>query len=64
MTERIDFIEELLQEAEVADQEKRIEMDRLRADQLLAAVSVLEEQMANVSDLVEKETRLLEGALR
>jgi hypothetical protein len=60
MTERIDFIEELLQEAEIADQEKRIEMDRLRADQLLAAVSVLEEQMANVNDLVDKEIRLLE----
>ena len=60
MNERIDFIEELLRESEIADQETRIEMDRLRADQLLAAVSILEEQMANVNDLVEKETRLLE----
>ncbi len=60
MTERIDFIAELLRESEEADQEKRIEMDRLRADQLLAAIAVLEGQMADVNTLVEKETRLLE----
>ena len=59
MTERIDFIEELLRESEIADQQTRIEMDRLRADQILAAVAVLEEQMANVNDLVDKEARLL-----
>jgi hypothetical protein len=60
MSERIDFIEELLRESELADKETKIEMDRLRADQLLAAVSVLEDQMANVNDLVDKEVRLLE----
>ena len=60
MTERIDFIQELLRESEIADRETRIEMDRLRADQLLAAVSILEDQMANANDLVNKEIRLLE----
>jgi hypothetical protein len=42
------------------DQETKIEMDRLRADQFLAAVAVPEEQMADVNDLVDKEIRLLE----
>ena len=60
MNDRVDFIEELLQEAEIADQQKRIEVDRLRADQILAAIAVLEDQMANVNDLVNRETRLLE----
>lgn len=58
--DRPDFIEELLFEAEQADQEKRIEMDRLRADQLLSAVGVLESQMSDVNVLVDKEIRLLE----
>jgi len=59
--DRPDFIEELLLEAEQADQEKRISMDRLRADQLLSAVSVLEGQMSDVNELVDKEITLLEG---
>jgi len=60
MEERIDFIEELLLQAEQADQEKKIEMDRLRADQILAAISKLEEGMAEVTDLCEKELKLIE----
>ena len=60
MTERIDFIAELLRESELADKESRIELDRLRADQLLAAVAVLEDRMSDANDLVDKEVRLLE----
>jgi hypothetical protein len=58
--ERIDFIEELLQEAEKADQEYRVEMDRLRADQILAAIGKLEEGMTEVNDLCDKELKLIE----
>ena len=58
--DRPDFIEELLLQAEQADQEKKISMDRLRADQLLAAVAVLEGQMSDVNELVDKEIKLLE----
>ncbi len=58
--QRIDFIEELLLQAEQADQEKRIEMDRLRADQILAAIGTLEESMSDVNDLCEKELKLVE----
>jgi hypothetical protein len=58
--ERIDFIEELLLQAEQADQEKKIEMDRLRADQILAAIARLEEGMEEVNGLCEKESKLIE----
>jgi hypothetical protein len=60
MEERIDFIEELLLQAEQADQERKIEMDRLRADQILAAIGTLEEGMAGVNDLCDKELKLIE----
>ena len=42
---RPDFIEQLLQESEAADVAARVEMDKLRADQMLSAISVLESQM-------------------
>jgi hypothetical protein len=54
------FIDELLLEAEKRDAQERIEMDRLRADQLLSAIAVLEGEMSKVNDLVEKEQKLLE----
>ena len=60
MEDRIDFIEELLLQAEQADQEKKIEMDRLRADQILAAIAKLEEGMADVNELCDKELKLIE----
>jgi len=60
MESRPDFIEELLLQAEQADQEKKIEMDRLRADQILAAIGKLEEGMTEVNDLCEKEMKLIE----
>jgi hypothetical protein len=59
-TPRPDFLAELLAENEDADREKRMEMDRLRADQLLTAVATLEGQMNDVNELVDKEMRLLE----
>jgi hypothetical protein len=60
MEQKIDFIEELLLEAEHADQEKKIEMDRLRADQILAAIAKLEEGMAEVNVLCDSELKLIE----
>jgi len=57
---RLDFIEELLLQAEQADAEKQIEMDRLRADQILGAVAKLEEEMFDVNELCEKEIKLIE----
>jgi phosphatidylinositol kinase/protein kinase (PI-3 family) len=60
MTERIDFIAELLRESDEAEATKKIEMDRLRADQLLTAIGILEDQMNDVTELVDKEMKLLE----
>ena len=60
MEERIDFIEELLQQAETAEAQRTIEVNRLRADQILAAISKLEEGMADVNNLCDKELKLIE----
>ena len=60
METRIDFIEELLRRADQADQEQKLEMDRLRADQILAAIGTIEQGMADVNELCEKEVRLIE----
>jgi phage host-nuclease inhibitor protein Gam len=53
------FIDKLIEEAEVADIEHKLEMDKLRADQLLMAISVLEEKLDEVSDLADKEIALI-----
>lgn len=58
--QRIDFIEELLLQAEQADQDRKIEMDRLQSDRMLAAIAAIEEDMAAVNDLCDKEVRTIE----
>lgn len=54
------FIEELLIEAEIKEKEQRIEMSRLRADQLLQALTVLEKQADAVNELCDSEVKLIE----
>jgi hypothetical protein len=54
------FIDELLAEAEVADGKKQIEVSKLRADQLLMAIMVLEEKADEVNRLVDAEVALFE----
>jgi hypothetical protein len=61
MEERINFIEEILREAEIAEADRKLELDRLRADQILSAIAVLEGKMSEVNDLCEKELKLIEG---
>jgi hypothetical protein len=56
----MDFIEELLAEAEVADAKKLIEVNKLRADQLLMAISVLEEKATEINAMVNAEVALFE----
>jgi hypothetical protein len=56
-----DFIEELLAESAVADEKRRIEMNTLRADQLLIAVAKLDTAMADVNRLADDEHRLVES---
>ena len=54
------FIDELLAEAEVADAKKLIEVNKLRADQLLMALSVLEDKANEINTLVDSEVALFE----
>jgi len=56
----MNFIEELLQEAEIRDKEYKEEMDKLKADQMLAVIEKLDEQMKDVIGLAEEEIKLIE----
>jgi len=54
------FIDELLAEAEIADAKKLVEVNKLRADQLLMALSVLEDKASEINTLVNSEVALFE----
>ena len=54
------FIDELLLEAEAKEKEDRLEMNRLKADQILTALSVLEEKANDVNKLADDEIQLIE----
>jgi hypothetical protein len=56
----MNFIDELLAEAEVADAKRLIEVNKMRADQLLMAISVLEEKADEINTLVDSEVALFE----
>ncbi len=51
------FIDELLAESE----QKELEMNKLRADQLLMAITVLETKVADVNNLVDEEIQIIES---
>ncbi len=54
------FIDELLEQSEKAEREQRLEMTKLRADQLLMAIRTLEDQMAEVDRLFQEELQIIE----
>ena len=54
------FIDELLLESEQKEKEQLLQMNRLRADQILATLMVLEKQADGVNTLVEDEIQILE----
>jgi hypothetical protein len=54
------FMDELLAEVEQKEQQVKIELDRLKADQLLMAVAKLESQMNDVNKLADDEITLIE----
>ena len=56
----MNFIDELLAEAEVADAKRLIEVTKFRADQLLMAISVLEDKSSEINTLVDSEVALFE----
>jgi hypothetical protein len=55
----MNFIDELLAQAEVAEAERRLEMNKQQANHILAAIAVLEGKQAEVESLVSEEMRLL-----
>jgi phage host-nuclease inhibitor protein Gam len=56
----VTFIDELLQEAEVKEKQQIEEMNKLRADQILSALAVLEQQAEDVNKLADEETSIIE----
>ena len=54
------FIDELLAEAEIKEKEERLEMSRLKADQILATLEVLEQNAADVNKLADTEISIVE----
>ncbi|MCX6133005.1 MAG: host-nuclease inhibitor Gam family protein [Ignavibacteriales bacterium] len=54
------FMDELLAEVEEKEHKVKIELDRLKADQLLMAVAKLESQMDDVNKLADDEIKLIE----
>jgi hypothetical protein len=55
------FIDEILAEAEIAEADRRLELNKLRADQLLMAVSTLDTEMADANKLADDEIQLIES---
>jgi hypothetical protein len=54
------FMDELLAEAEEKEQRVKIELDRLKADQLLMAVAKLDSQIEDANKLCDDEIKLIE----
>jgi len=61
MTPVLDFIDQIIQEAEERKDAERGEMSRLRADDMLKALSILDSQMADVNSLCDTETARIEA---
>jgi len=58
------FMDELLAESEAKENLKNLEMNRLRADQVLAALAVLEQKADDVNTLADEETKIIEEYLQ
>lgn len=53
------WLQELLDETEERDQHNLLEMNKLRADQALAAIAVIEEKLAETEQLAQQEIDLI-----
>jgi hypothetical protein len=58
--EQSQWMEDLLQESEIREKEQLLEMSRLRADQVLATLAVLEKKAEDVNKLADEEVKLIE----
>jgi hypothetical protein len=57
----MNFLDELLLEVEKNEEKRKVELNRLRADQLLTAISKLEDQANGINELADSEVNLIEG---
>lgn len=57
----VQWLEDLLQESADRETQVKLEFDRLKADQALAAISKLDADMAGVNALADEEIRLIES---
>jgi hypothetical protein len=55
----MNFLDELLKEAEEADEKKRIQMSKVRCDQVLQSIAVLENKIDEVNNIAEKEQKII-----
>jgi phage host-nuclease inhibitor protein Gam len=56
-----DWLEELLVQDEIAESKRRVELDKLRADQMLKAISDIEIKVEDVNKLADDEINIIEG---
>ncbi len=54
------FMDELLQECEIAEEKRRLDLTRLRADEALGAINVLETELAEIDKMSDEEINLIE----
>lgn len=55
----MNFLDELLKEAELADEKKRLEMSKVRCDQVLQSIAVLESKIEEVNTIAEQEQNII-----
>ena len=56
----MNFMDELLAEVEEKEEKRKLELDRLRADQLLTAIGTLEQRADEINELADSEIKLIE----
>jgi hypothetical protein len=54
------FMEELLQDAEAAGERRRLELNLLRADETLGAITILESELEKINSMCDQELALIE----
>ena len=56
----MNFMDELLADVEEKEEKRKLELDRLRADQLLTAIGTLEQRADEINELADSEIKLIE----
>ena len=59
MEAKMNFLDELLKEAEEADEKKRIQMSKVRCDQVLQSIVILETKVEEVNTIAEHEQKII-----